>query len=203
MNKGIVIQLQEEALDDNVNIETLLRKAFLVAHKLQLKEFENWINNEQNGYAGPIPDYRYIRGETKAFNRFNGWIPVIIDEEIDDVLNRRALSNPISFVSELYDSKKPVSFSVPSEITNTLNRWGSVDTYYCFFSSRSELHRVISAIRNKVLEWSLLLEGNGIVGENLRFTDEEIKTAKESPVINNYINNFYSSVINPNITQGD
>lgn len=34
MTKGIVIQLQEEALDENIDVETLLRKAFLVARKL-------------------------------------------------------------------------------------------------------------------------------------------------------------------------
>lgn len=202
MNTGIVIELQKEAMNDKANIETLLRKAYLVAHKLHLKDFEDWIKNEQNGYSDQIPDYRYICGETKAWNRFNGWIPMIIDEEMAEVLNRRALLSPISFISELYDSEKPVSFNVPGEITNILNKWGGVDTYYCFFSSRSELHRVISAIRNKVLDWSLLLEEAGIIGENLRFSDEEIQSAKASPVINNFINNFYSSVDKPNIIQG-
>ena len=43
MTEGIVIQLQREALDENVDIETLLRKAYLVARKLKLKEFEEWI----------------------------------------------------------------------------------------------------------------------------------------------------------------
>ena len=77
-----------------------------------------------------------------------------------------------------------------------------MQTHYCFFSSKSELHRVISAVRNKVLEWSLLLEENDIIGENLKFTEDEIKSAQESPVINNFINNFYSSANNTSIEQG-
>lgn len=28
----------------------LLRKAYLVARKLKLQEFEDWVNNELNGY---------------------------------------------------------------------------------------------------------------------------------------------------------
>ena len=34
---GIVLELQKEALDENISIESLLRKAYLVAKKLKLK----------------------------------------------------------------------------------------------------------------------------------------------------------------------
>lgn len=37
---GIVIELQREALDEKISIESLIRKAYLVAKKLKLKEFE-------------------------------------------------------------------------------------------------------------------------------------------------------------------
>ncbi len=62
---GIVIELQREALEDNISIESLMRKAYLVARKLNLTEFEEWINQEQNGYKGQVPEYRYIVGEIK------------------------------------------------------------------------------------------------------------------------------------------
>lgn len=61
--EGIVIQLEKEALDESVSIESLLRKAYLVARKLKLSDFEEWINNEQNGYKREVPDYRMIHGE--------------------------------------------------------------------------------------------------------------------------------------------
>jgi hypothetical protein len=35
---GIVIELQREALDEKISIESLIRKAYLVAKKLKLKE---------------------------------------------------------------------------------------------------------------------------------------------------------------------
>ena len=40
--EGIVLELEREALDENVSIEVLLRKAYLVARKLKLTEkFQN------------------------------------------------------------------------------------------------------------------------------------------------------------------
>ena len=60
---GIVIELQREALDESISIESLMRKAYLVARKLNLKDFEEWISQEQNGYKQKVPEYRNIVGE--------------------------------------------------------------------------------------------------------------------------------------------
>lgn len=73
---GIVLELEREALDENVSVETLLRKAYLVAKKLKLTDFEEWLNSEQNGYHGEVPEYRMISGNYRAWNPYRGWIPV-------------------------------------------------------------------------------------------------------------------------------
>lgn len=59
---GIVLELQQEALSKDANIESLLRKAYVIAKKLKLKEFEDWIKQEQDGYETDVPQYRYIGG---------------------------------------------------------------------------------------------------------------------------------------------
>lgn len=204
MAEGIVIQLQREALDENVDIETLLRKAYLVARKLQLKDFEEWISSEQNGYNGDVPDYRTVGGEIKAWNPYRGWIPVVFDAKAADIFNRMSLALPIAAISDAYnDSNGSVAFTVPGALTELLNKSDSfLQTNYTFRSSKAELRKIISAVRNRILDWSILLEENGIVGEGLRFTDDEVKTARESQVINNYTNNFYSSADNTQIQQG-
>lgn len=58
----IVIELQQEALKSDFDIMSLLRKAYLVAKKLKLQEFKEWINNELNGYGDKdeIPKYRLL-----------------------------------------------------------------------------------------------------------------------------------------------
>lgn len=42
----------------------------------------------------------------------------------------------------------------------------------------------------KILDWALLLEESGIIGEGMTFSDEEKKKAQDTKVINNYTNNF-------------
>ena len=55
---GIVIELQKQAIDTDSDVVSLLRKAYLVARKLDIKDFEEWINSELNGYTDydKIPD---------------------------------------------------------------------------------------------------------------------------------------------------
>lgn len=59
---SLVIELQVEATNSSVSILELLRKALVVAKKLEVKDFEDWIELERNGYTDnqSIPQYRYI-----------------------------------------------------------------------------------------------------------------------------------------------
>ena len=202
---GIVQQLQKEAMDDNVGIETLLRKAYLVARKLQLKEFEEWVSKEQEGFSENIPDYRMVSFQIKAWNPYRGWIPVILPGEYADKLTRFPVSFPMSTISDLYQKcDGEFALSVPGELTEVLNQNTSVafPTQYSFRAANVELHRIMSIVRNRILEWSLLLEENGICGEDLSFSEKEIHTAHESKTINNYTNNFYSLADHTEIKQG-
>ena len=157
MTEGIVIQLQREALDESIDIETLLRKAYLVARKLQLKEFEEWISYEQNGYKGDVPDYRIVGGEIKAWNPYHGWIPVVFNGNTSDIFSRMPLGLPIAAISDAYNnSDGSVSFTVPGALTELLNKSDSfLQTNYSFKSSKAELRKIISAVRNRILDWSL------------------------------------------------
>ena len=204
MVEGIVLQLQAEALDESVSIETLLRKAYLVARKLQLKDFEKWIECEQNGYKENPPDYRIIGGEIKAWNPYHGWIPVVMQGKMADFFNTLPMSQPIAAIADAYDnSDGAIIFNASGAMTEFLNNnTTAFQTKYSFHSTKMELRKIISAVRNRILEWSLLLEENGIVGDGLKFTDIEIKTAKNSQVINHYMNFFYSSADNTQIQQG-
>jgi hypothetical protein len=193
MVEGIVIQLQMEALDESADIETLLLKAYFVARKLQLKEFGEWISYEQNGYKRNVPDYRTVGGEIKAWNPYYGWIPVIFSGKATDIFNRMFLGVPISAISDAYNNcNGSVAFAVPGGMTELFNESESnPQTIYRFFSPKAELRKIISAVRNHILDWAILLEENGIIGEGLKFTDGELKTAHESRVIYNYTNNFF------------
>ncbi len=204
MAEGIVIQLQKEALDDKVEIESLLRKAYLVARKLDLKDFEAWIIQEQNGYKSDIPEYRIISGLMKAWNPYYGWTQIIVQGEVSDYLSHMRLQMSIPSICEAYRNSinGSVSFAISGELTEVLNKFtDGFQTNFSFFSTSSELHRIISAVRNNILEWSLLLEENGITGKGLSFSDEEVQKANNSSTINQYINNFFSTAERIQISQ--
>lgn len=192
MEKGIVIQLQEEAIKEDVDIETLLRKAYLVARKLQLKKFENWVLNEQNGYKGALPEYRNVGGELQAFNPYRGWIPVMANGKMADFLDTMPINMPVAAISEAYSgSDGTIALTIPGEFTDFLNKnSASFDTKFRYKTSKTEFKKIISAVHNKILEWALLLEENGIVGEGLVFTDDEKKTAKNSSMWTTFILQF-------------
>ena len=202
--EGIVIQLEKEALDESVSIESLLRKAYLVARKLKLSDFEEWINNEQNGYKREVPDYRMIHGEYRAWNPYRGWIPVILTPEMGKILSSIPMNQSISLLWEIYTShENNIHFSLNAEVNDLLNR--STDgfkTEFAFFTSKCEIYQILSNVRNKILEWALVLEDNGIIGEGMAFTDEEKKKAQDTGIVINYTNNFYSDVSDIEMEQG-
>ena len=103
----IVIELQHEALKSDFDIMNLLRKAYLVARKLKLQEFEDWVNNELNGYKDldKIPDYRLLRGEIKAWNPYHGWIPVILQNDNEDITTHLA-SDSLANLLNVYENSE-------------------------------------------------------------------------------------------------
>lgn len=202
---GIVIQLQAEALDVSVDIETLLRKAYLAARKLNLTDFEKWISSEQNGYDKDVPDYRKIGGQIQAWNPMHGWVPVVMHGKMKDFASKMPIPFPISTVSHAYhNSDGSLRITVSGDMNELFNKLThSIPTEYSFQTTKAEMHTIISAVRNRVLEWALLLEENGIIGEELSFSSAEKDAAASSTVITNYTNNFFSSSDNTRIEQGN
>ena len=67
------------------------------------------------------------------------------------------------------------------------------------FVDRGSLVRILDAVRNIILNWSLKLEEDGILGEGLSFSDVEKAVAIGST---QNVNNFYGPVKNSQIAQG-
>lgn len=202
---GIVLELQKEALDEMTSIESLLRKAYLVAKKLKLKDFEEWLNQEQNGYTKKPPEYRKVRGEIKAWNPYHGWIPMVLSANIADLVSTMPVGLSISAIADTYSSSDgTVGLTVSAAMTEFFNKSTDfIQTKYTFCVSKSELYRIMSTVRNKILDWALLLEENEILGEGMTFTDREKKIASTAQVINNYTNNFYGEVSDIDVQQGN
>lgn len=97
-------ELQQMALNNDVDIEQLLRKAYLLSIAVRQKDIEEWINNELTGYKNEdnLPDYRYVRGELKAYSS-KGWVPTHFDKKEDaEYFSTAPFTKPVSVIVEEY-----------------------------------------------------------------------------------------------------
>ena len=120
-----VYELQQMALDKNVDIEELLRKAYLIAVLINQKDIEKWVLNEQNGYkcVENLPEYRFLRGELKAYNH-GRWIPTQFSkQEQAEVFSKLPFMESISEIIEAYQNSSNgiASYSITDTLTQALN----------------------------------------------------------------------------------
>ena len=87
---SLVQQLQQDALDQNVPVADLLRKAKFVATKLAVEEEIEWIESELNGYSNQdeTPPYRRMMGVPKALNTTQGCLPIYFTNN-DEIISTR------------------------------------------------------------------------------------------------------------------
>ncbi len=186
---GAIHELQNEAISSE-NISNLIRKAYVVAKKLDLKEFEEWLYNELNGYkdCNNIPPYRNVVCELVAWNPYYGWTPVIIeDTKISDIISNRKINHSISYLVKIRNESDTAYFKLPNDIRNLISEMCDFNTKYANSFSTSCIDGIIEVVRNNILEWALNLEKRGIVGEGMTFTDKEKEIVKNNPNITNYI----------------
>ena len=159
-----ICELQQMTLDNSVNIEKLLREAYLLSVKVMHKDMEEWINNELNGYkdVDNLPDYRYVHGELKAYNH-GRWIPMQFGKkEQAEFFSVAPFKESISGIVEAYNNSSNglASYSITDEWTRILNKSGSFSTIYNFFIPTGQLKQIIGSIQNKILRWTIELEKN-------------------------------------------
>jgi hypothetical protein len=208
---SIVLELQALATDRRNDITDLLRKSLLVATKLKLDDFRSWANYELHGYrdGSEVPNYRKVRCEVKAKNPYYGLIPIVFaDKKINDILCDADIRDPIEALDNLLSSKqeKGAYLQVPLSTAQVNFIMEHQDDYLQLppvrIVGRNQVSAVVDAVRTRILEWSLQLETEGVLGVGMTFTKEEKARAMASSSIN--IQNFQGvlgSVANSTLTQ--
>jgi hypothetical protein len=181
---SLVEELQRDALDGRIDVADLLRKAFVVASKLDLGDFKKWCESELKGYThGPLPIYRVLHGTLRAWNPYNGWIPVFIeDTEIANRLSTHQEPSPIGAIQDLMSNSDGGNFTVrlSSTAQKYLLRGMNVPLESSLRLGRSEVARLLDAVRNLILDWSLRLESDGIKGDGMSFSTDEKEIARRN-----------------------
>lgn len=206
---ALTLELQRDAMDSSVALIDLLRKAFVVARKLKIVEFQRWVEYELNGYhssSEEIPIYREVSGEIRAWNPYHGWIPVIVqDEKLSASIRKRKIGQPISELESLVKNKKKrgvLHISFPQAIENMLMEGTDALLRPTLHIGENQIHGILDAVRNTVLNWAMKLEEEGILGEGLTFSHEEKQKAQGNPSINiGQFQGIFGNISDSNVTQ--
>jgi hypothetical protein len=201
---GLVTELQRAALDEKSSVSSLLRKALVVASKLQVSDFESWARSELEGYqdgSTPLPVYRKIHGAPKVWNPYRGCFQDLQCEtpKLAETISRMPLGASVDEL-EQGRSKDGASrmFSYPPGLEHSLmDNMKGVKMKPTLEISESTIRGVLGRVKTIVLQWSLTLERQGVLGEGMTFTPEE-RTQAASVHIDTFIQGVSGSQIQVN-----
>lgn len=206
---GLVEEIQRDALNPSTPVSTILRKVKVAAAKLKLGNVESWVEKELNGYTNcPIPDYRVLYGKPQALNPYQGWIPIILnDDEHNTALSKVDCRQSVSSFEDLIarTSTSFVEMPLPPGVIRALNsglefEFGRMSVHL----SVIQIQGVIDTVRNAALDWAIELEKAGIVGEGFSFDPaEKSKAATPSITYNIQSIGSFNGVMGSGNTTGD
>ncbi len=175
----------------------MLRRAKIIAVKLDLVDFWQWIESELNGYKlnSDIPEYRIIQGQPKAYNSYYGVRSPItfMDSDDRDAFAHKAIGQSIAELEHIVqnrDDEKWLQIPYPEDIQiqmRELHKW--VATQYTLLITFTAVRGVIESVRNILLDWSLKLEKEWILWHEITFSEQEKEIA-----LNEKINNYHINV---------
>jgi hypothetical protein len=185
---GLVLELQSAALDEKSSVSSLLRKALVVATKLQVSDFESWARSELEGYQDgsvPVPEYRKIHGAPKVWNPYHGYQDLqCASAKLAEKISLMPLGASIDALEEGRGKDGGTwMFSYPPDREHSLmNAMSGVKMKPSLHVSESTIRSVLGRVRTIVLQWSLTLEKQGVLGEGMTFTPDERARAQASAI---------------------
>jgi hypothetical protein len=201
--ESLVLQLQSDCLNTSFSVSDILRKALVVARKLSLSDAETWIEKELNGYkpGDTAPSHRMLKGSIQCWHPRQGWVPVIFsnDTKAAEALSEWFCGQSIGVLEEFVKGEGDFFLvSYDPEIERQIMHGLPVKSQPKLHVPKATVNGVIHAVRHLVLDWSLKLEKDGILGEGMVFNTKEKETAAHS----NYTINYHGPVGNSQIQQG-
>ena len=207
----LVIQLQQLAADNSTEITELLRKALLVATKLGLQPLRDWVYQELHGYdtQDDIPEYRHVHAALNVRDPYQGLIPFLLeDREFMDRVCNVPTPEPVGSLVDLmrnqhddnYTLTVPFSPEQKMLLMKILREAGYTPLEPVRTISRGRVAAILDVVRTKILEWSLQLEADGVMGEAMTFSTEEKRRA-ESGITIEHFQGILGNVSNSTVIQ--
>ncbi len=200
--KTLIQELQDDILNKNYSLQEVLRLALYVSIKLNLPDFESWINFELEGYLKKedVPSYRYLYAPLKGLNHIRGeWQPINDGEQFEIFIKQ-----PIGELESLAKKSKKLHVPLSAELKSRIRKnitYGCSPQEIAYEFDSEQVLGIVNKVRNDILKWAMKLEKAGIKGEGRLFSEQEIKLAKQGGMVNNYYANE-QSIINSESING-
>jgi hypothetical protein len=189
MMVGLVTELQRAALDEDSSVSSLLRKALVVATKLQVSDFESWARSELEGYQDrlvPIPEYRKVHGAPKVWNPYHGYQDLQCETpKLAEIISSMPLGASVDALEQGRGKDGGTwMFTYPPDLEHSLMNGmrGGPKLKPSLHLSDSTIRSVLGRVRTIVLQWSLTLEKQGVLGDGMTFTPEEQARAQAAAI---------------------
>jgi hypothetical protein len=199
MTMPLILQIQEACLDSKSSVTDALRKAKIACVKLGLTDFGNWVDKELNGYMNEsvpsLPKYRKLYGRPEAYNRYQGWQPIQFQSGQEQTqLSFAPIGMAISAIEDSLprdrtNGKGTFSFPYPPELQVKMRKSMNWADDLRIRLEVSQILTLINSVRNILLDWTIDLEKQGVLGKNLTFSSDDRE--KSAAVTANTVNNIY------------
>jgi hypothetical protein len=168
---SVVHDLQKAIVEGKESLTQLLRKTKLIAAKLTVEDVAKWADCELKGYpeTEKLPDYRqFLSQHVEVRNPIRGWA---FAGSLERVFRA---PQPIAEIENLAGNE--LCFISPRENFPTKDSFAS-DWPQRIAIPGSEFKKILEAVRNELLEWTIKLENRGIKGESMSFNEDEKRLA--------------------------
>lgn len=187
---GILEQLADDAAHGQVPVTQLLRRAKLIS-KRRGGTFEPWIEHELTGYPNEleIPRYRVLPGVPQGHWAMHGWRNLRLGNEermnaaYSIIFFNQSITEAESHATD--NDGEGVRLSLPEFLELAVTNHNPGLDKACVFVGRGKFKDLVDAVRNRVMEWALELEGEDVA---------ETKRESEAPeAASTTIYNFYDN----------
>src|SRR5437016_860562 len=171
MQGSLIEDVQRDAINCDLRVSDLLRKALLVSSKLDIPGVPYWIDKELSGYElkDEVPLYRKLHGRVMA-RTFRGWLPVQFPTtELQSKVAEQVIYQSMGEIEELLPGNDDLRCNFAPEAQQLLQQIFRRETEFTCMHSRASLASIPDEVRNRILRWSIELDKAGIKGDGLTF----------------------------------
>lgn len=198
---SLLREIQDAAINANVDLPTVLRKCKVLSFRLGNNDFKKWVDSELGGYVSKsdVPDYRIMHVNSKGHfsgpfgsGLRNADIPLsCLPEELRENLgtsyvNESAASLEALAKSDLGNAQEPWNPDIVAMFgrhiyngMNCMQAWKVIPI--------NQIHAIIDSVRNKILNFVLEIEQENPSAGEAEVMTNPVNPEKVAQIFNTYV----------------